>query len=75
VLALARQRDPALDGKIRVLESWGPFPVQPVVARASLPASLRLRVAASLLEAAELHPGLRGFARVTDEHYASVEPL
>jgi len=75
VLLLALRRDRSLDGRIRVLESWGPFPVQPVVARASLPAWLKQRVTEALLSAGELHAGLHGFARVTEEDYASVDPL
>ena len=75
VLVLALRRDPSLDRKIRILESWGPFPVQPVVAHMSLSASLKARVTAALLSAGEVFAGLRGFDKVTDEDYASVDPL
>jgi phosphonate transport system substrate-binding protein len=48
-LLLARRRDPSLDERLRVLESWGPSPVQPLVAHAGLSAALRERIAGALL--------------------------
>src|SRR5262245_22843897 len=36
VLALWTRIDPVLRSRVRVIESWGPFPIQPVVARATL---------------------------------------
>ena len=72
VLELALAREPALAPRIRVLETWGPFPVQPVVARATLPWELKRRVAAALLAVdGSLAPhGVEGFAPVTDADYA-----
>jgi phosphonate transport system substrate-binding protein len=52
-LLLARRREPSLAERLRVLESWGPSPVQPLVARASLPTPLRVRIAAALLAMAD----------------------
>jgi phosphonate transport system substrate-binding protein len=52
-LLLARRRDPSLDRRIRTLESWGPSPVQPLIARSGLPAELRARIAEALLEIGE----------------------
>jgi phosphonate transport system substrate-binding protein len=49
-LLLARRRDPALDSRLRVLESWGPSPIQPLIAREDLPARLRSRITEALLE-------------------------
>jgi len=48
-LLLARRRDGALDSRIRVLESWGPSPVQPLIARGGLPAPLRAQITETLL--------------------------
>jgi ABC-type phosphate/phosphonate transport system substrate-binding protein len=45
VLALHR----GLHAELRVLESWGPFPIQPTIVRASLPEAEKARVAAALL--------------------------
>lgn len=48
--------------EIRILESWGPFPIQPVVIRADIPASIQRTVSESLLRAHEsFGPRLRDF--------------
>jgi ABC-type phosphate/phosphonate transport system substrate-binding protein len=52
VLGLHRQSHPGL----RVLESWGPFPIQPVIIRSSMPASVKARIATKLLTLHERHP-------------------
>jgi phosphonate transport system substrate-binding protein len=48
-LLLARRQDVSRAGRLRVLESWGPSPVQPLIARSTLPAKLRSDIAATLL--------------------------
>jgi phosphonate transport system substrate-binding protein len=48
VLALALARDPALAAAVRVVESWGPFPIQPILARASLDPAIRRAIVAAL---------------------------
>jgi phosphonate transport system substrate-binding protein len=68
-----RLRSGALGDSLRVVESLGPFPIQPIVARASLPASLRRDLAQALLtfDVSELaHYGLVRFAPVSDADYA-----
>ena len=52
-LLLARRHEPSLAERLRVLESWGPSPVQPLIAHAALPAPLRERIAAALLAMAD----------------------
>jgi phosphonate transport system substrate-binding protein len=77
VLDLALARDPDLRERVRVVESWGPYPVQPVVVRAALPAPLRAALTAALLALAddvaaraELAPfRLRGFVPVDESVY------
>jgi ABC-type phosphate/phosphonate transport system substrate-binding protein len=63
---------------LRVIEAWGPFPIQPVVVRSSLQPELKEGLRASLL-AVGADPrtrravsafGLEGFVPVTDEDYA-----
>ena len=49
VLAFELERDPVLRTRIRVLASWGPHPIQPVVAQATLPAALREHIGHALL--------------------------
>jgi ABC-type phosphate/phosphonate transport system substrate-binding protein len=51
VLALHRGFHPEL----RVLESWGPFPIQPAIVRRTLPADEKARIAATLLTMRERH--------------------
>ncbi len=82
-LWLARRRDPGLSGRLRVLESWGPMPIQPVLAHSGLDPDLRNRITDVLLCLAE-DPGLstrleafgvRRFAPVEEASYASVVPV
>ncbi len=49
VLSMRLREVPSLREKLRVIESWGPFPIQPVVLRSGLPTELKKRVRASLL--------------------------
>ncbi|MCR9244641.1 MAG: PhnD/SsuA/transferrin family substrate-binding protein [bacterium] len=48
-LTLSRKEDPAITERLRVIASWGPFPVQPMVARADLDATLHQRITAAML--------------------------
>jgi phosphonate transport system substrate-binding protein len=48
-LMLRRATDGTLDERIRVVESWGPYPVQPIVVRSTLSRELKDALAASLL--------------------------
>lgn len=78
VLSMRLGEVPGLREKLRVIESWGPFPIQPVVVRSALPAELKGRLRASLLAVdprtrrALSAFGLRRFAPVTDEEYRSL---
>lgn len=80
VLALALRRDPAIGAAIRVLESWGPFPIQPIIARSTLAPELRARVTEALLSMhagadAELAAfGLERFAPVSESIYDAERP-
>jgi ABC-type phosphate/phosphonate transport system substrate-binding protein len=49
VLLLQRRRDPDLDLRLRVLESWGPSAIQPVLVRSSLDPALKASIADTLL--------------------------
>jgi ABC-type phosphate/phosphonate transport system substrate-binding protein len=48
-LALMLREQPGLRARLRVLESFGPFPIQPVVVRSELGAGWAARIAAALL--------------------------
>ena len=49
VLALQMSARPELVEQVRVLESLGPFPIQPIVVRSSLDPAIKQRIADSLL--------------------------
>jgi phosphonate transport system substrate-binding protein len=77
VLRLLLERDPALREEVRVLEPWGPYPIQPVVVRADLDPALKGALRESLLET-EADPltrpelegfGLKRFVAVGEEDY------
>jgi ABC-type phosphate/phosphonate transport system substrate-binding protein len=59
---------------LRVIESWGPFPIQPVIVRAGVEEALKARVAGALLAMHEHHDlspfGFARFAAVTAADYA-----
>ncbi|HKO54781.1 MAG TPA: PhnD/SsuA/transferrin family substrate-binding protein [Thermoanaerobaculia bacterium] len=52
-LALRQRLDPALRDQLRVLESWGPFPIQPVIIRGGV--ALKERIREALLAMHETH--------------------
>jgi phosphonate transport system substrate-binding protein len=81
VLRIKLRSSPELREQLRVLESWGPFPIQPVVVRSALPLELKARLRAVLLtiERGSGTPtaltkfGLERFAPITCKHYAPEE--
>jgi phosphonate transport system substrate-binding protein len=55
--------------ELRVIESWGPFPIQPVVVRAALDDATKRGIAAALLTMHEQHGAMLesfGFAKFAD---------
>ena len=74
VLAIRLRSDPKLRDRLRVIESWGPFPVQPVVVRSGLHPDLNEELRAALLTVdSDSHTllgfGLERFAPVTYDDY------
>ena len=76
VLWMRLKEEPELADEVRVIDSWGPFPVQPVVVRSGLPPGLKEALRDAFLDL-DVHAspalaqfGLRGFAPVTDGDYA-----
>ncbi len=82
-LWLSRRRDPTLPGRLRVIESWGPMPIQPVLARAGLDPSVRSGIVLTLLclhedraSRARLEEfGVKRFAAVDEASYAAIRPI
>ncbi len=79
VLRIRLRSAPEFRERLRVIETWGPFPIQPVVLRSGLHPELKNRLRAAFLSIGEDAPsalagfGLERFAPVTYEHYASEE--
>jgi phosphonate transport system substrate-binding protein len=67
--------------QLRVIESWGPFPIQPIVVHSALPLELKARLGAGLLTiergsgtlTALAKFGLECFTSITYKHYAPEE--
>jgi phosphonate transport system substrate-binding protein len=76
VLWMRLKERPALADLVRVIDSWGPFPVQPVVVRSGLDPALKGALRDAFLDLdvyavpALAGFGFRRFAPVTDEDYA-----
>ena len=77
VLRILLERTPALTDEVRILESWGPYPIQPVVVRTDLDPALKGALRESLLDT-EADPlsrselgafGLERFVAVGEEDY------
>ena len=79
MIRIKQRSAPELRERLRIVESWGPFPIQPVVLRSSLHPELKNHLRAALLTiGADPYAsttfdgfGLERFAPVTYEHYAS----
>jgi phosphonate transport system substrate-binding protein len=77
VLRILLERTPVLMDEVRVLESWGPYPIQPVVVRTDLDSALKAALRECLLKTEadprtrlELEaPGLERFVAVSEEDY------
>jgi ABC-type phosphate/phosphonate transport system substrate-binding protein len=74
-LLLVRRRDPDLDARLRVLESWGPTPVQPLLASTALDARTRRQVLAALLDFRAEELAEYGVLRFAPADPASYESL
>jgi phosphonate transport system substrate-binding protein len=53
VLRIRLREAPAFRKKLRVIESWGPFPIQPVVVRSTLHQGLKQRLRSAFLATEE----------------------
>ncbi len=83
VLAIALRDDPALAGHLRVIATFGPSTIQPVVASTRLPEALRGQIRAALLALAD-DPAARApleagfvarFVPIADATYADIRAM
>jgi phosphonate transport system substrate-binding protein len=78
VLAFRLAREPHLQTRLRVIDSLGPYPIQPLVVRSLLEDRVKQEICECLLswsntisDRKELRTlGLQSFVRVTEKHYA-----
>jgi phosphonate transport system substrate-binding protein len=78
VLRIRLREVPALRKKLRVIESWGPYPIQPVVVRSAIHPELKERLCIAFLATEEDQPthnilkqfGLTRFVAVSQGDYA-----
>jgi phosphonate transport system substrate-binding protein len=79
VLSMRLREVPDLRERLRVIESWGPFPIQPVVVRSTLHPGMKQRLRESL-RTVDADPrtrrtlaefGLERFVPVADQDYSS----
>jgi phosphonate transport system substrate-binding protein len=83
VLAVAMRDDPALAEEVRIIDTFGPSSIQPVVAARALPESLKADIQAALFRMhldAEARSGLshgrvERFASVTDTDYDDIREM
>ena len=83
VLAIEQRDHPDITAQLRVIDSFGPSTIQPIVAAHHLPATLRAEIRAALLalhhdpaaQAALAHGFITHFAPVTDQSYDDVRAM
>jgi len=73
-LMLARRRSPELSERLRVLESWGPTPIQPLLASSALDADTRDDVLAALMALDGDAAGRRALAEYGVLRFAPADP-
>jgi phosphonate transport system substrate-binding protein len=68
-LIIQRARNPGTRMDLRVIESWGPWPIQPAVVRASLPDEIKTQIAAQLTA---MHTSAAALEDIPFERFAPI---
>jgi phosphonate transport system substrate-binding protein len=68
-LIMERARNPGTRRDLRVIESWGPWPIQPAVVRASLPDEIKTQIAAHLTD---MHSSAAALEDIPFERFAPI---
>jgi phosphonate transport system substrate-binding protein len=74
VLRIRLREVPALRERLRVIESWGPFPIQPVVVRSTLHPDLKERLRTAFLTAGKNQRTRRALKGFGLSHFVAVSP-
>jgi phosphate/phosphite/phosphonate ABC transporter binding protein len=72
VLRIRFQEGPALRKKLRVIESWGPYPIQPIVVRSALHPELKQLLRAAFLSTEQDHRTRRTLKQFGFSHFVAV---
>jgi len=73
-LRIRLRAEPTLQQRLRVIESWGPFPIQPLVVRSALPAELKERLRTAFLTAEQDQRTRRTMKEFGLSHFVAVSP-
>ena len=74
VLRIQLREAPALQERLRVIESWGPFPIQPLVVRSTLHPDLKERLRAAFLTTEQDQRTRRTMQEFVLSHFVAVDP-
>ena len=73
VLRIQLRETPTLSNTLRVIESWGPYPVQPIVVNSNLPPSLKEQLRAAFFATNEDERTRRVLQRFGLSHFVAVD--
>ena len=74
VLRIRFREAPALREELRVIESWGPYPVQPIVVSTALHPDLKQRLRAAFLSTEQDQQTRRTLERFGLSHFVAADP-
>jgi phosphonate transport system substrate-binding protein len=74
VLRIRLRKTPTLRNTLRVIDSWGPYPIQPIVVNANLPPKLKDQLRAAFFATNENERMRRALQRFGFSHFVAVDP-
>ena len=74
VLRIRFREAPTLSKELRVVESWGPYPIQPVVVSSALPTELKQRLRSAFLSTEQDQQTRRTLKQFGLSHFVTADP-
>ena len=74
VLRIRFREAPTLSKELRVVESWGPYPIQPVVVSSALPTELKQRLRSAFLSTEQDQQTRRTLKQFGLSHFVAADP-
>ena len=74
VLRIRFREAPTLSKELRVVESWGPYPIQPVVVSSALPPELKQRLRSAFLSTEQDQQTRRTLKQFGLSHFVAADP-